>query len=143
MQESFSSEHGSKLFANSLEQFLDGSGVSDEGGGHFQASGRDVANSSFDVVGNPFNKVGAVLVLDIQHLFVNFLHGHAASEDSGGGEVTSVTGVGSAHHVLGIEHLLGELGDGKSTVLLGTTGGQWSESDHEEMKTRKWHQVDS
>merc|ERR1712129_695277 len=36
MQESFPSEHGSKLLANTLEQFLNGSRVSDEGGSHFQ-----------------------------------------------------------------------------------------------------------
>merc|ERR1712129_182912 len=41
MQESFSSEHGSKLLANTLEQFLNGSGISNEGGSHFEASGRD------------------------------------------------------------------------------------------------------
>jgi hypothetical protein len=29
-----------------------------------------------------------------------------------------VSGVGGAHHVLSVEHLLGEFGDGKSSVLL-------------------------
>ena len=28
----------------------------------------------------PFYEVGAVLVLDVQHLLVNLLHGHSASE---------------------------------------------------------------
>jgi hypothetical protein len=141
MQESFSSEHGSKLFANSLEQFLDGSGVSDEGGGHFQASGRDVANSSFDVVGNPFNKVGAVLVLDIQHLFVNLLHGHAASEDSGNCQVTAMAGITSGHHIFGIKHLLCELGYSESSILLAASGGQGGKAGNEKVQSGEGHHV--
>ena len=53
-----------------------------------------------------------------------------------------MTGVGSAHHVLGIEHLLGELGDGEGTVLLGATGGEGREAHHEEMETGEGHEVD-
>lgn len=46
-------------------------------------------------------------------------------------------GVGSGHHVLGVEHLLGELGDGDGTVLLASAGGEGGESDHEEVETRE------
>merc|ERR1719167_1671944 len=42
VKESLSSEHGSELLGDSLEDFLDGGRVSHKGGGHFQASGRDV-----------------------------------------------------------------------------------------------------
>ena len=51
--------------------------------------------------------------------------------------------VGSAHHVLGVEHLLGELWDGEGSVLLGSSGGEWGESSHEEVKTWEWDEVDS
>ena len=52
-----------------------------------------------------------------------------------------MTGVGGAHHVLGIEHLGGELWDGEGTVLLGTTGGKGGETSHEEVETGEGDQV--
>ena len=81
MQESFTPEHSSELFADSLENLLDGGCVANKGGGHLQATGRDVANGGLHVVGDPFDEVGAVLVLYVQHLLVNLLHGHTATEN--------------------------------------------------------------
>ena len=107
VKESFPPEHGSELLGNSLKQLLDGSGVTDEGGGHLQSSGRDVTHRGLHVVGDPFDKVGAVLVLDVKHLLVNLLHGHAATEDSCHGQVSAVSGVARSHHVLSVKHLLG------------------------------------
>ena len=121
MEEGLSAEHGSELFSNSLEHFLDGGRVSEEGNGHLESLWWDIANTGFDVVGNPLNEVTGVLVLDVEHLFVNFLGGHTSSEEGGGGEVTSVSRVGGAHHVLGIEHLLGEFGNSEGSVLLGSS----------------------
>jgi hypothetical protein len=54
-----------------------------------------------------------------------------------------VSWVRSAHHVLGVEHLLGELWDGELTVLLGASRGEWGEANHEEVKTWEWNKVDS
>ena len=58
MQESLAPEHGSELFGDALEQLLDGSGVSNESGGHFETTRWDVTDGCLDVVWDPFNKVG-------------------------------------------------------------------------------------
>ena len=142
MEEGLSSEHGGELLSDTFEHLLDGGGVSEESDSHLESLGGDIANGGFDVVGNPLNEVRRVLVLDVEHLLVNLLGGHTSSEEGGGSEVSSVSRVGSAHHVLGIEHLLGELGDGKSSVLLGASGGEGGESSHEEMESGEGDEVD-
>jgi hypothetical protein len=53
-----------------------------------------------------------------------------------------MTWVSSAHHIFCIEHLLSELWDGQSTVLLGAARGQWREACHEEVQTGEGDQVD-
>ena len=56
------SEHSGELFTDALEQFLNGSCVSNKSSSHFQTTGWDVANGSLDVVGDPFNEVRAVFI---------------------------------------------------------------------------------
>jgi hypothetical protein len=64
-------------------------------------------------------------------------------QDSGAGEVATVAEVGSSHHVLWVVHLLGQLWDGDGTEGVGATGGERSESNHEEVETWERNHVDS
>mmetsp|Transcript_23416 Transcript_23416/g.48171 ORF Transcript_23416/g.48171 Transcript_23416/m.48171 type:complete len:309 (+) Transcript_23416:590-1516(+) len=51
--------------------------------------------------------------------------------------------VSSTHHVLGIEHLLGQLRHSQGPVLLRPTRGQRREASHEEVQAWERHQVHS
>merc|ERR1712159_429350 len=127
--------------SDTLPELLDCGGVAKEHGCHLETLWRDVTHRRLNVVGDPLDKVARVLVLDVEHLLVDLLGGHAATEECRAGEVAAVTWVSCAHHVLGVEHLLGELGHGQSTVLLGATGGEWGEASEEEVETGEWNQV--
>ena len=83
VEEGLATEHGGELLGDALEHLLDGGGVADEGGGHLEALGRDVADGGLDVVGDPLDEVGGVLVLNVEHLLVDLLGGHAAAEQGG------------------------------------------------------------
>merc|ERR1719389_1112829 len=78
MKEGLSAEHSGELLTNSLEHLLDGSRVTEEGDGHLETLWWDIADGGLDVVGDPLNEVRGVLVLDVEHLLVNLLGGHAA-----------------------------------------------------------------
>ena len=53
-----------------------------------------------------------------------------------------MTWVTSGHHVLGVEHLLGELGHGEGPVLLAAPGGEGGEARHEEVEAGEGDHVD-
>ena len=131
-----------ELVADTLEQLLDGGGVTDKGGGHAEATGGNGAESGLHVVGDPLNEVALVLVLDVAHLILDLLHGDLTAEESGAGEVAAVAEVRGSHHVLGVEHLLGQLGDADLAVIAGIAAGQGSEADHEEVQAREGNHVD-
>ena len=54
-----------------------------------------------------------------------------------------MTWITGSHHVLGVEHLLGEFRYSESSVLLATAGGEWSKARHKEMETWEGYHVDS
>lgn len=141
MQESLAPEHGCELLTDTLEELLDGSAVADEGGRHFQPTWGDVAHSGLHIVGDPLNEVRAVLVLDIEHLLIHLLHGHASTENGSHSQVATMTRITCCHHVLGIKHLLSQLWNGEGSVLLRATAGEWGKSRHEEMKTREGNHI--
>ena len=58
------------------------------------------------------------------------------------GSTYTLSGVRGGHHVLGVKHLLSELGNGNSSVRSGTSGSQGSETDHEEMESGEGNHVD-
>jgi len=53
-----------------------------------------------------------------------------------------VSGVSGAHHVFGVEHLLGEFRDSEGSVLLGSSGSKGGESNHEEVKSGEGDKID-
>ena len=121
---------------------LNGRAVADERRRHLEPARWHVTHSRLHVVGNPLDKVAAVLVLHVQHLLVDFLHAHAAAEDGGHGQVATVARVAGGHHVLAVEHLLRELGHGERAVLLGAAARQRCEAGHEEVEPREGNHVD-
>ena len=141
MKECLTPEHSSELLTDTLEQLLDGCAVSDEGSRHLQTTWWDVTYSCLDVVGDPFNEVAAVFVLYVEHLLIDLLHRHSSTEHGSHSEVATVAGIAGGHHVLGIEHLLGELRHGQSPILLASTGGERSKAWHKEMKAWEGHHV--
>mmetsp|Transcript_5934 Transcript_5934/g.11583 ORF Transcript_5934/g.11583 Transcript_5934/m.11583 type:complete len:252 (+) Transcript_5934:210-965(+) len=143
MQEGLATEHGCELLTHTLEHFLDCCRVSDECRRHFQVLWWNVTNGCLDIVWNPFHKVTAVLILHIQHLLINLLGGQSSPEHGRCGEVTSMSWIGSAHHVLGIPHLLSKFWYSQRAVHLASTGCQWRESNHEEVQSWEWNQIDS
>jgi len=143
MQEGLSPEHAGELFSNSLEHFLNGSGVSNESDSHLESFGRDITDRALHVVGDPFYEVRRVLVLDVEHLFIDFLGAHSSSEHGSSSQISSMSGISSTHHVLSIEHLLSQFRHSQGSVLLGSSGSQRSESNHKEMQSGERHQIDS
>lgn len=83
------------------------------------------------------------LGLNRAHSIINFSHRDLSSEVGGDGEVSTVTRISGRHHVLGIEHLRGQVGDGRCSERLVRLGSEGSSSDGEEVETGERNHVDS
>ena len=94
-------------------------------------------------VGNPFHKVGIVMLLVLEHVLFHFLGRDLASEQSGHGQIASVARIRGSHHVAVIKHLRGQLGNSQVAIGLGIARCQGCKANHEEMQTWKGHHVDS
>lgn len=80
--------------------------------------------------------------LDGLELVLDLLHGDLSAVDAHDSEVAAVAGVRGSHHVLGVEHLLGELGNRDGAVRGGAARGEGREADHEEVQTGEGDHVD-
>ena len=79
--------------------------------------------------------------MDVEHLFIDHLHGHTVTEQSCNGQETSMSWITGSHQVLGIEYLPSEFWYCQGAVLLGSSAGEWGKSGHEEVKTRERNHV--
>mmetsp|Transcript_25463 Transcript_25463/g.82278 ORF Transcript_25463/g.82278 Transcript_25463/m.82278 type:complete len:224 (-) Transcript_25463:743-1414(-) len=142
VEEGLAAEHGGELLGDALHNLLHAGRVAHEADRHLEALRRDVAHGALHVVGDPLDEVRRVLVLHVEHLLVHLLGRHAAAEEGAARKVAAVARVGSGHHVLGVEHLLRELGHGERAVLLRAARGERGEADHEEVEAREGDHVD-
>ncbi|KAF1760613.1 hypothetical protein GCK72_008862 [Caenorhabditis remanei] len=114
-----------ELLRDALEELLDGGGVSDEGSGHLESTWWDVANGGLDIVWNPFDEVRGVLVLNVEHLLVDFL------------EDNNIKDIRAEYKLALID-----MRPRNMAATVSSLGGQWGESWHEEVETWEWHHVD-
>jgi hypothetical protein len=142
MQESFAPEHSCELVTYALEQLLDRRRVANEGRAHSEATGRDRAESRLDIVWDPLDEVGLVLVLDVAHLVLDFFHRDFPAEDGGARKVAAIAEVDGCHRILWVEHLLSKFRDGDGAEGVGATASQRGKADHEEMQPREGDHID-
>jgi hypothetical protein len=79
---------------------------------------RKFTNAALHAVRNPLDEVGSIPRLNVQHLFVDLLRRHSATEVGQNCEVHSSARITGWHHIFVIEQLLGQLRNRQSAALL-------------------------
>lgn len=74
----------------------------------FLAPGWDVTDTCSHIIGDPLNKIAAVLVSGVKHPLVQLFHGYAAPKHGVPGQVAAMVKVTDSHCVLGTHHVWGE-----------------------------------
>ena len=134
---------------NAGKSLGDGSGVGNHANGALdirQVATRDalgslVIDTTLETSGAPIDELDSALGLDGSNSGVDVLGYNISTVHETAGHVLSVTGVALGHHVSGLEHRTGDLGNGKRFVeglLSRDDGGVRGEH---EVNTRVGHQV--
>ena len=122
MQEGLAFELGRELPQDALEHLLQGGGVAHEGDNLLEALRGEGAHGRLDVIGGLLHELARVLVLQVEHVLVDFLGGHASAKQGAGGQLAVVVGIGEAHHVLCVEYFLGQFDHGQGMLIQGAAG---------------------
>jgi hypothetical protein len=183
------SEHCRERLAHTLEQLLNARVVANKRRRHCHVARRHVADArlhtrththarlvtptttnhnhtDLHVVGDPFDKVLAVLGLNELHLVLDLARRHLSAEHGGGGQVATLARIGGGHHVLRVEHLRRQLSHRRlvihrcatclsqhDTRTMSARVGwpraserasyrQRRKADEEKVETREWHEID-
>jgi len=94
-----------------------------------------------DVVRDPLDEVVGVLLLDGEHRVVDVAERDLAAPERSDSQVATHPRVARRHHVLGVEHLLRELGHRDGPERLRPLGRERREADHEEVQPRERNHV--
>jgi len=141
--------HKIELVVDAGEHLSDGSGVGDHATGTHNLGqiatgddgGRLVVDTAFEACGRPVDELDGALRLDCGNSGVDVLGYYVTTVHHAAGHVLAVARIALNHHAGGLEHGVGDLGDGE-LLMVGLLGGDdRSVRGEHEMDTGVRHQV--